>query len=102
MKLKILLNRESPKFIAKLISLSIYSDLPRLVSDNTNLRLLCFNASHNCYTRFFVRKIGYINFVPKSVRRPSVCASVRPSVTFLVIVSSPKGLDVATSNFVGA
>ena len=29
------------------------------------------------YTRFFVRKIGYINFVPKSVRRPSVRASVR-------------------------
>ena len=37
-----------------------------------------------CYTRFFVRKIGYINFVPKSVRRPSVrlsvCLSVCPSV----------------------
>ena len=32
------------------------------------------------YTRFFVRKIGYINFVPKSVRRPSVRASVCPSV----------------------
>ena len=58
------------------------------------------------YTSFFVRKIGYINFVPKSVRRqsicPSICASVRPSVTFLVIVSSPKPLDVATSNFVDA
>ena len=58
------------------------------------------------YTRFFVRKIGYINFVPKSVRRPSVRLSVRlsvrPSVTFLVIVSSPKPLDLATSNFVGA
>ena len=62
------------------------------------------------YTRFFVRKIGYINIVPKSVRRPSVRlpvrpsvrASVRPSVTFLVIVSSPKRLDLATSNLVGA
>ena len=32
------------------------------------------------YTRFFVRKIGYINFVPKSVRRPSVRPSVRLSV----------------------
>ena len=32
------------------------------------------------YTRFFVRKIGYINFVPKSVHRPSVRASVRLSV----------------------
>ena len=35
------------------------------------------------YTRFFVRKIGYINFVPKLVRCPSVrasvCLSVRPS-----------------------
>ena len=54
----------------------------------------------------FRKKIGYINFVPKSVRRLSVRASVRlsvrPSVTFLVIVSSPKPLDVATSNFVGA
>ena len=69
-----------------------------------------FDLTHTpdlfCYTHFFVRKIGYINFVPKSVRRPSVCASVclsvSPSVTFLVIVSSPKPLDVATSNFVGA
>ena len=50
------------------------------------------------YTRFFVRKIGYINFVPKSVCRPSV----RRSVIFFVIVSSPKPLDVATSNFVNA
>ena len=52
------------------------------------------------YTSFFVRKIRYINFVPKSVRRPSVrpCVrpSVRPSITFLVIVSSPKLLDIAT------
>ena len=28
---------------------------------------------------FFFRKKGYINFVSKSVRRPSVRASVRPS-----------------------
>ena len=53
---------------------------------------------------FFFRKKGYINFVPKLVRRPSVRASVRPcgcaSVTFLVNVSPPKRLDVATSNFV--
>ena len=39
---------------------------------------------------FLFRKKGYINFVPKSVRRPSVCLSVRPSVTFLVNVSPPK------------
>ena len=45
---------------------------------------------------FFFRKKGYINFVSKSVRRPCV----RPSVTFLVNVSPPKRLEVATSNFV--
>ena len=50
------------------------------------------------YTCFFVRKIGYINFVPKSVYRPSVDTSV----TFLVIVSSPKPLDVAILNFADA
>ena len=50
---------------------------------------------------FFFRKKGYINFVPKSVRRPSVCPCVCASVTFLVIVSPPKPLEVATSNFVG-
>ena len=50
---------------------------------------------------FFVRKKGYINFVSKSVRLPSVRPSVRPSVTFLVNVSPPKPLEVATSNFVG-
>ena len=36
----------------------------------------------------------YVNFVPKSRRRPSV--------TFIVIVSSPKPLNVATLNFAGA
>ena len=49
---------------------------------------------------FFFRIKGYINFVSKSVRRPSVCPCVCPSVTFLVNVSSPKPLEVATSNFV--
>ena len=53
---------------------------------------------------FFFRKKGYINFVPKSVRRPSVRLSVRPcvraSVTFLVNVFPSKPLDVVTSNFV--
>ena len=46
---------------------------------------------------FFFRKKGYINFVSKSDRRPSV----RPSVMFLVNVSPPKPKEVATSNFVG-
>ena len=49
--------------------------------------------------------ILFLNFCgnpAKSVCRPSVRLSVCPSVTFLVIVSSPKPLDVATSNFVGA
>ena len=49
---------------------------------------------------FFFRKKGYINFVSKSVRRPSGHAYVRPSVTFLVNVSPSKPLEVATSNFV--
>ena len=41
---------------------------------------------------FFFRKKGYINFMLKSVRRPSV--------TFLVNESPPKPLEVATSNFI--
>ena len=45
---------------------------------------------------FFFRKKGYINFVSKSVRRPSV----RTSVMFLVNVSPSQPLEVATSNFV--
>ena len=77
---------------------------------------------------FFFSKKGYINFVSKSVRRPSVRPSVRlsvrpsvrpsvrlsvrpsvrlsvrpcvrPSVTFLVNVSPPKPLEEATLNFV--
>ena len=60
---------------------------------------------HFIIPAFFFRKKGYINFVSKSVRRPSVRPSVRPcvrpSVTFLVNVSPPKPLEVATSNFVG-
>ena len=48
----------------------------------------------SCYTRFFFRKIGCIYLAQKSV--------FRPSVTFHVIVSSPKLLDEATSNFAGA
>ena len=49
---------------------------------------------------FFFRKKGHINFVPKSVRRPSVRPCVCASVMFLVNVSPPKRLDLATSNFV--
>ena len=56
------------------------------------------------YPLFSLEKKVYINFVPKSVRRPSVrpCvhADVRPcgcaSVKSLVNVSPPKRLDVAT------
>ena len=44
----------------------------------------------------WIRKKGYINLEPKSVCRPSVCASVK----FLVNVSPTKLLDVATSKFV--
>ena len=53
------------------------------------------------YPLFSLEKKGYINFVSKSVRRPSVRSYVRPSVTFLVNVSPPKPLEVATSTFVG-
>ena len=56
--------------------------------------MLCLS----CYTCFFVRKIGYINFVPESVP----CPSLSLSFMIIVIVSSPKPLDVATSNFVDA
>ena len=44
---------------------------------------------------FFFRKKGFIKFVPKS------CLCICPPVTFLVIVSSPKPVDVLTSNFAG-
>ena len=44
----------------------------------------------------------YINFVPKSVRRLSVRLPLRLSVTFLVNVSLPKPLYLATSDFVAA
>ena len=37
---------------------------------------------------------------PQESNCKSIHASVRPSVTFLVSVSPPKPLDVATSNFV--
>ena len=81
--------------------ITCYSTVYMYTMDHPDFILCSF-----CYTRFFVRKIGYINFVPKSVRCPSVrayvCLSVRSSVTFLVIVSSPKPLGVETSNFVGA
>ena len=45
----------------------------------------------SCYARFFFRKKGII-FVTKSVHRPSI--------TFLVNVSLPKQLNIATSNFI--
>ena len=64
----------------------------------------CFiNINYTCFfiiPAFFFRKKGYINFVSKSVRRPSVCPCIRPFVTFLVNVSPPKPLEVATLNFV--
>ena len=67
-----------------------------------NVRFLCQIrfSSLIVIPAFFFRKKGYINFVSKSVRRPSVRPSVRTSVMFLVNVSPPKPLEVATSNFV--
>ena len=58
------------------------------------------------YPLFSLEKKGIlISCQSWSVVRPSVCPSVcpcvRPSVTFLVNVSPPKPLEVATSNFVG-
>ena len=55
------------------------------------------------YPLFSLEKKGIlISCQSRSVVRPSVRPSVRhPSVTFLVNVSPPKPLEVATSNFVG-
>ena len=58
------------------------------------------------YPLFSLEKKGIlISCQSRSVVRLSVCLSVRPcirpSVTFLVNVSPPKALEVATSNFVG-
>ena len=66
--------------------LSTFIKLPVVIKDKTLVLL---------YPLFSLEKKGYINFVSKSVR-----LSVRPSVTFLVNVSSPKSLEVVTSNFV--
>ena len=50
---------------------------------------------------FFLEKKGIlVSCQSRSVVRPSVCLCVRTSVTFLVNVSPPKQLEVATSNFV--
>ena len=60
---------------------------------------------HLIIPAFFFRKKGIlISCQSRSVHpsvRPSVRPCVRPSVTFLVNVSPPKPLEVATSNFVG-
>ena len=50
----------------------------------------------HCYTCFFPleKKVYYyINFLPKSVSCPSVCAYV--CLTFLVNASPPKPFDIA-------
>ena len=65
---------------------------------------------HACSTFISLEKLGIINFLPKSVRRPSVCPYVYPSVCpsgqgqtifFLVNASPPKQLNVATTKFAG-
>ena len=54
------------------------------------------------YPLFSLEKKGIlISCQSRSVVRPSVRPSVRTSVTFLVNVSPPKPLEVATPNFVG-
>ena len=76
--------------------------------------IVCLQLFSKCYfclviPAFFFRKKGIlISYQSRSVVRlsvrPCVCVDVRPcgcaSVTFLVNVSTPKLLDVATSNFV--
>ena len=57
-------------------------------------------TAHIIIPAFSLEKKGYINFVSKSVRRPSVRLAVSPSVTFLVNVYPPKPLEVAASNLV--
>ena len=66
---------------------------------------IIFLMSDFLYPLFSLEKKGIlISCQSRSVVRPSVCPSVRPcvrpSVTFLVNVSPPKPLEVATSNFV--
>ena len=53
----------------------------------------------SCQSRSVVRPSVRPSVCPSV--RPSVRPCVRPSVTFLVNVSPPKPLEVATSNFVG-
>ena len=65
-----------------------------------SLKYFCLLKRLLLYPLFSLEKTGYINFLSKSVRL-SVRACVRPSVTFLVNVSPPKPLEVATSNLVG-
>ena len=62
---------------------------------NVQLKGWCYRYDGLIVLTFFLRKKGYINFVSNLV-----CLSVPPSC-FLVIVSPPKGLDAATSNFAG-
>ena len=94
-------------------SASDYSTHVFLCNPSFFVYLLDYHDELLLYPLFSLEKKGFINFVSKSVRRPSVrlsvrpsvCPSVRPcvrpSVTFLVNVSPPKPLEVATSNFVG-
>ena len=53
---------------------------------------------------FLKKKVIFVSYQSRSVVRLSVraceCASFGPSVAFLVDLSPPKPLDVATSNFV--
>ena len=49
-----------------------------LIQKDTAVFIAKYAIYHNSlYTRFFLKKKEYINFVPKSVRRPSVRLSVR-------------------------
>ena len=64
------------------------------------LNMFMFNSL--LYPLFSLEKKGIlISYQSRSVVRLFVRLCVHASVTFLVIVSPPKPLEVATSNFVG-
>ena len=68
----------------------------------SNTRPLSHHARHYfIISAFSFRKKGYNYFVPKLVGRPSVCLCLPQGqiMYFLVNVSPPKTLDIATSNF---
>ena len=67
----------------------LFAKPSRRVPYHTAINGMCINSSSN---HFYMMQSNYID----------VCPFASPSVTFLVILSSPKLLNVITSNFPGA